>query len=255
MADQDVSSGYSFSLKLGSLFTLPSRMLSRMRRVDELLNINRNTGRHVVFDRSEWDRGSHSGRSPHPSTFTPLPGPWGFVTSGYAAGLFAMVICSMFSIALLTKNQAVLLNRIQNIVVPPPYLFTYRMARTPRTRASLIRSIYYYILPLDFASTLPRLVFRLPSLYFICRALLIWTVTLLQVADMYPSRPWGVKSLGNWVARKEMEEICWSTFCAVCGTLCVGALTRGLDGTSAANTNNAAPFNMVSVIDKSELRH
>jgi hypothetical protein len=255
MADQEVSSAYSFSLKLGSLFTLPSRMLSQMRRVVELLDVNQNTGRHVVSDQGEWDGGPRSGRSLHPSTFTPLPGPWGFVTSGYAAGLFAMVIRSMFSIALLLNNiQAVLLNRIQNIVVPPPYLFTYRMARTPRTGASLIRSIYYYVLPLDFASTPPRLVFRLPSLYFICRALLMWSVILLQVADMYPSWPRGVKSLGNWVARKEMEEICWSTFCSVCGTLCISALTRGLDGTSA-NTNNAAPFNMVSVIDKSELHH
>jgi hypothetical protein len=144
---------------------------------------------------------------------------------------------------LLKLVQAIILNRIQNIVVPPRHLFTYRLPRSTRNRSSLLRSIYYYFLPLDFSSTTPRLIFSLPSLYLTCKALLVWTIILLQASNLYPAPSWGFSRIGDWVAQKETADVCWSTFCAVCSALCIGALMRGLEGVSAPA--NTAPFNMV----------
>lgn len=42
-----------------------------------------------------------------------------------------------------------------------------------------------------------------------------------------------------------MEDICWFSFCAVCGALCVGAITRGLEGPSADASTSTSPFNLV----------
>lgn len=51
--------------------------------------------------------------------------------------------------------------------------------------------------------------------------------------------------LGHWVAQKEMEDVCWFSYLAVCGALCVGALTRGLEGAGASANNS--PFNLVCI--------
>lgn len=63
-----------------ALLTLPSRfkLMARLGGVD-------------AFGESTVQRGGRSSSYNPPPTFTPLPGPWGFVTSGYAAGLVALV--------------------------------------------------------------------------------------------------------------------------------------------------------------------
>jgi hypothetical protein len=58
-----------------------------MRMVDDLLEQN---ARRASLGQSDWDEGMYVSRPP-PPTFAPLPGPWGFLTSGYAVGLLVMV--------------------------------------------------------------------------------------------------------------------------------------------------------------------
>lgn len=90
-ATDDIPSYYNLTLKLGSLFAFPSRFLARIRGIDELLNQDTQQNTVVNLVRNEWDTGAYTRRSPPPPAFTPFPGPWGFLTSGYAVGLFAMV--------------------------------------------------------------------------------------------------------------------------------------------------------------------
>ena len=86
------------------------------------------------------------------------------------------------------------------------------------------------------------MVFYAPSLYFLVKAMALWIVILLQTSEIYPSSKWGVvQNLGIWASHQEMEDVCWFTFCAVCGVFCVEALVRGLEGTAAHNS----PFNLV----------
>lgn len=147
------------------------------------------------------------------------------------------------------------MNRIQNIVVPPRHPLATRLARSLRTQStSRLRRIYDSILPLDLSSTSSRLALRLPSLYFLCQALVLWAVILMQTAELFPSRAWATE-LGKWAAKMEMERVCWSTFCAVCGALCTDALTRGLEG--AGTSANSSPFNLVgnihSIVSQADL--
>ncbi|TFK46661.1 hypothetical protein OE88DRAFT_1606369, partial [Heliocybe sulcata] len=160
-----------------------------------------------------------------------LPGPWGFLTSGYVVGLFAM---------------ALVLNRIQNIVVPPRRPLAYRAHRSRQPayqgRGSWYRLLYGSIFPVDLSSTFCRLVLRIPSLYFLAKALALWTIILIQTSDLFPSWQWSwLQAINKWAATKEMEEVCWFTFTAICGGLCVGALTRGLEGQGSPNSS---PFNL-----------
>ena len=140
--------------------------------------------------------------------------------------------------------KALLLNRIQNIVVPnrrPPLHHT-RSAHDLQSRW-VLSMILPSIFPMDLSSTYSRMVLRLPSMYYVFKSLVLWTILALQALDYLSSTSWKpLQLLDNWVARKEMDEICWSTFLAICGALCVGALTRGLEGVGATN---AAPFNLV----------
>ncbi|KAH7889487.1 hypothetical protein F5I97DRAFT_1994880 [Phlebopus sp. FC_14] len=196
-----------------------------MRQIDEMLS--QNTMAH--FDSIRLHDPDNNevliARSPSPPNFTPLPGPWGFLTSSYIVGLFVM---------------AILMHRIQNIVVPPRHHFHSRFSRTPR-HTLFLQVMYRSIFPLDFSSSLVRFILRLPSLYFLVKSLLAWVVTLTQTANKFPewNRLW-LQSLGRWVAQQEMPTLCWSTFCSVCGALCVEALTRGLEGSGS----NASPFNL-----------
>ncbi|KAI9466093.1 hypothetical protein BJY52DRAFT_1366334 [Lactarius psammicola] len=167
--------------------------------------------------------------TPPPSAFPHYPGPWSFFASGYAVSLFAM---------------ALLLNRIQNIVVPTrrPSLHHTRSAHDLRSRWVLLRMILPSIFPIDLSSTYSRTVLRLPTIYYIFKSLVLWSILALQASDYLSSTSWKpLQLLDNWTARKEMDEICWSTFLAICGALCVGALTRGLEG---VGTTNASPFNL-----------
>ncbi|KAH9832854.1 uncharacterized protein C8Q71DRAFT_713682 [Rhodofomes roseus] len=159
----------------------------------------------------------------------PIPGPMGFVTSGYFFGLFIM---------------ALVLNRIQNIVVPPrnPHATRLRAARNASGRLSFLYTLLGLFFPVDLSSTFPRTVFRIPSIYNLSKALLLWTVLLLQAARFWPS--WRLlQPVGQWVAQKEMEEICWFTFTSTCLALAIGALTGGMEG---LHLNHNAPFNLFS---------
>ncbi|KAF9246244.1 hypothetical protein BU15DRAFT_85024 [Melanogaster broomeanus] len=204
------------------LLAYPSRLLSHLRKFDELLDRNTATSLSSMRMHDVDSNGVLIAHSPPPPGFTPLPGPWGFLTSGYVVGLIVM---------------AVLLHRIQNIVVPPRHHFVHRLPRRQR----LFQAVYRSIFPLDLSSSLVRLVLRLPSLYFVAKSLLLWTVVLAQTSDNFPS--WGsswLHALGSWAAQQEMAVLCWSTFCSVCGALCVEALTRGLEGAHSG----ASPFNL-----------
>ncbi|KAI0363253.1 hypothetical protein BV20DRAFT_1040021 [Pilatotrama ljubarskyi] len=166
-----------------------------------------------------------------PNAGPPIPGTWGFVTSGYFLGLFIM---------------AFVLNRIQNIVVPPRRPPAFRIhhdnfALHGRTRSwpQMVLSTFF---PIDFSSTSSRALFRLPSAYLLGKAVLLWTVLLLQAqyASLFTQASW-LQSLGAWAAEQKTDDICWYTFLAACVALCIGTLTTGLEG---INMNDNAPFNL-----------
>ena len=82
----------NITLKLGSLFSFPSRVsrvLASIRALDGTLEQDAQNafGGSASFDPSN----SYIGRMASPPGFMPLPGPWKFVTSGYALVLLAMV--------------------------------------------------------------------------------------------------------------------------------------------------------------------
>ncbi|KAI0089994.1 hypothetical protein BDY19DRAFT_941804 [Irpex rosettiformis] len=173
-----------------------------------------------------------------------MPGPLGFASSGYFLGVIFM---------------AFLLNRVQNIVVPSRHATSYDRQRSRQTlrqqltdtraasswRYGLVyaRLLMAYVLPVDFSSTRSRTIFRIPSIYLLLKALLVWTVVILQVAQFYPSNSsysW-VNSIGNAVKQRSMDDICWFSFLSACAALFIGALTNGLEG---LHTTSNAPFNL-----------
>lgn len=147
----------------------------------------------------------------------------------------------MVSILRLIWQQAILLHRIRNIVVPPRHRFINHSPRIPGRRAYFhlaIRSIF----PLDMSSSVCRLVLRFPTLCLVFRMLFIWVVVLAQAADKFPSWNWyWLQSVGTVVAQRETADICWCTFCAVCSVLAVEAITHGLEG----GVHHPSPFNLV----------
>ncbi|KAL0946399.1 hypothetical protein HGRIS_012625 [Hohenbuehelia grisea] len=268
-----MSSAYNLTLSLNftSLLNFPARIFARMRKVDDILAAVDNTQLNDVIPDSVLPSLESVGMSAtalpsqqaaviaqKASNFQQFPGPWGFFTSGYAFGLFMM---------------AVLLHRIQNIVVPPGELSANQLNRHHTDNSmshgrSLARKLYARLLPLDLSNTSTRLVFHLPSLYFLSKMLLLWILILLQTANIldlpsdvhgtdlgetsamvtFNSWAW-VRTLALWSSGLEMEEVCWKTFCAVCAAFCVEALVKGLDGAGlglAAHMNaNTSPFNLV----------
>lgn len=88
-----------------------------------------------------------------------------------------------------------------------------------------------------------RIILRLPSLYYLYKATSLFLVVLLQACNLFPATQFEwVQSIGQWAAQKEMSDVCWSVYGAVCLALIIGSFTRGLEGISS---NNAAPFNLV----------
>ncbi|RPD56416.1 hypothetical protein L227DRAFT_508480 [Lentinus tigrinus ALCF2SS1-6] len=162
----------------------------------------------------------------------PMPGPWGFLTSGYFVGLFLM---------------AFILNRIQNIVVPPRRPHAIRLSQLQRDLerrrpVTIKRALLALVFPLDFSSAYTRFLFRIPSLYFLTKAIAMWVTLLVQSQN--PSiftRITILQPIGEWVAQRSMEDVCWYTFMSTCLTLCIGTLTTGLEG---LNINESAPFNL-----------
>ena len=159
------------------------------------------------------------------------------------------------------------MNRVQNIVVPPRppfqnlrahhHLQVHHQQIQPQTRrrglsfiASLPSLVLSSLFPINLSSTLSRFIFRIPSIYLLGKALVLWGVILLQVAEWYPSssdelawNTWGwVDRLGEWAIRKSIEDVAWFTYTSVCVALFVSALTAGLEGT---NTSSNPPFNLV----------
>ncbi|KAJ7163300.1 hypothetical protein C8R46DRAFT_1102931 [Mycena filopes] len=166
-----------------------------------------------------------------------FPGPYGFFLSGYMLGLIAL---------------AILLHRIQNIVVPPsssstPHQAPSRLVR--RFHNNTVRRLYESLLPLDLTRTGTRLAFHLPTLYFLCKMLLVWTVILLQTSDLFPAWQSGyIYSLGQWTQHMEMHAVCWRTFCSICVAFSMEAFVRGLDGGGLGLMQmnaNTAPFNLI----------
>ncbi|TFK93229.1 hypothetical protein K466DRAFT_479001 [Polyporus arcularius HHB13444] len=165
----------------------------------------------------------------NPAYPPPMPGPWGFLTSGYFVGLVIM---------------AFILNRIQNIVVPPrrPHAFRHHDSQRRRRPVSIGRALLGLIFPLDFSSARTRLLLRVPSLYFLAKAVAIWITLLAQSQDSSLfTRLAILQPIGEWVAQKSIEDVCWYTFMSTCLTLCIGTLTTGLEG---LNINESAPFNL-----------
>lgn len=145
------------------------------------------------------------------------------------------------------------MHRIPNVVVPPRAPITSHREPTEHRRSlghTMFRKIYTSLLPLDLSRTTTRLAMHLPTLYYLGKMLLLWTLILLQTSNIYPNHESGtLYKLGQWSETKEMSEICWSTFCAVCAAFCVEGFAKGLDGIGtgffAHMQANTSPFNLV----------
>ncbi|PCH37637.1 hypothetical protein WOLCODRAFT_95538 [Wolfiporia cocos MD-104 SS10] len=231
-------SNASLRMLASRLLSLPSRVVARIRSIDDLLDgpaaapppmPSQSAPVSAGYAHMRGDAGS-----PMDLAMSPLPGPLAFVTSWYFFGLLFM---------------ALLLNRIHNIVVPPRVPPAVRMqmhlhAATNRQRGRLasIRTLLPLLLPVDISSPRMRVLFRAPSLYLLGKALAMWLVLLLQTSDLFPGWKWGwLQELGEWVAGKSTEEICWFTFTSTCIALAVGAIMNGLEG---VQLNHNAPFNL-----------
>jgi hypothetical protein len=237
------------ALAPSTVLDLPARLLDHIRRLRLSANArwmhNSSSENSFPFAHQPdlYSNGMLLSRSPPPPAFTTFPGPWGFLTSGYILGLFMMVRCGCkWCVLRLTWQQAILLHRIRNIVVPPRHPFINRFARIPRRVSSHIA--LPSIFPLDLSSSMCRLVLRSPTLYFVFRMLFVWIIVLAQAADQFPS--WDLsllQSVGTRVAQIETADICWYTFGAVCGVLAMEAITHGLEG----GVHHPSPFNLVGL--------
>ncbi|CAK5284403.1 unnamed protein product [Mycena citricolor] len=223
-----IGSAYNMSLNLSSIIMLPSRLLARLRQADDLLSPPS-----VLYDPESVNvpppLASVSTKAPAGPMF---PGPYGFFLSGYMLGLILL---------------AILLHRIQNIVLPSRTSL-FRRTR-PLSRHGAFRRLYAHILPLDLTNSTTRLALQLPTLYYMSRTLVIWVVMLLQTSRYYPSWESGyVYSLGQWVQGLEVSNVCWWTFCSICATFSVEAFIRSLDGSGLGLLQmnpNTSPFNLI----------
>jgi hypothetical protein len=144
----------------------------------------------------------------------------------------------------LSAQQALLQNRIRNIVVPTRQ--NPRLTALERRRLPFWRSLYAMLFPVDLSDTFSRAIVRIPSLLYISKAVGLWFIILMQSLDWYPTSQWfWLQRAGNYAASVQMEELAWSSFLAVCGVLWVDAVTRGLDG---GRSPSVRPFDLVSVL-------
>ncbi|GJJ12332.1 hypothetical protein Clacol_006573 [Clathrus columnatus] len=207
-------------IALRSILSVPTKLFIHFRGIDNhILNADLPQQQQQLVASSTTRQSS--------SYMANIPGPWAFVSSGYAIALVLM---------------ALLLNRIQHIVVPPRQTLLRRLARhysRNRQRQSTFRFLISLLLPINLSSTTTRAIFRLPSLYLLWRSLLLLTVILLQTCNLFPSLSW-LKHLGDWAAQINMKEACWATFLSVCIALAIEALMRGLEG----RVHSSSPFNL-----------
>ena len=157
---------------------------------------------------------------------------------------------------------------MRNVIIPAPipirrarHTFHPSSASVSPLHSTISRRLLSFILPLDLSRTTTRLALHLPSIYFLCKMLLVWCLLVLQTCHLSPSFSdaqksacWGVlgyvERLIIWNNQKKMADICWGTFCSVCAALLVEGLMKALDGTGSAlpfgNVNsNTSPFNLV----------
>jgi hypothetical protein len=163
-----------------------------------------------------------------------FPGPFGFFTSAYMFGLFLMFV---------------LLHRIQHTVVPVQRPLRPHASNNSNRRLSSLRRF----LPTDPQAThaAMRIALHLPTLYLLSQKLLLWALLVIQTSGI---RIGCCASLIVWAEKKEMSEVCWSTFVAICVAFCVEAFVRALDGQAthgaafgmgAGENPNTSPFNLV----------
>ena len=137
--------------------------------------------------------------------------------------------------------------------------YHYRITRSQQIRNflwSIPSRLSNTVLPLDLSSTLSRFLFRIPSIYLLGKAIVLWGVLFLQGAEVYPASAeplsWDkwewVGRLGEWAIRKPVDEVAWSTFTSVCTAVFVGALTSGIEG---VNTQSNPQFNLVRILSLS----
>lgn len=153
---------------------------------------------------------------------------------------------------------------MQNVVIPSQRR-ARQAYRPPWSRMTFWERLHAAILPLDFSRTTTRLVLHLPSVYFLSKMLIIWTILVLQtcevelISDGGRSGAYGsvlqshFEKLARWVMDKEMAQICWSTFCAVCGAFWVEGLIKALDGLGGGGfplggVNSLSPFHLVNAL-------
>lgn len=85
---------------LKPLFSYASRFVARMRQINEMLteDAERQAAAYAAAYPSVDGGASEQGRLTNAATsYTPMPGPWSFFTSGYAIGLFVMVRAQLSS--------------------------------------------------------------------------------------------------------------------------------------------------------------
>jgi hypothetical protein len=114
--------------------------------------------------------------------------------------------------------QAILLNRIQHVVVP-----------THDRQTGRLNSWLSKLLPIDTSATQTRFLLRSASLYLLWKSLLLMGAILLQAFDMFPDISL-LEGLRQRAAMVNMVDVCWSSFVAVCVAMAIDTFTRGLDG-------------------------
>ena len=84
---------FNTTLKLAHRFLgLPSRALARLRRLDDIaLDLHVAVAAQATQQASSGTPGFRRHRNAGHVGVAPMPGPWGFLTSGYFLGLFVMV--------------------------------------------------------------------------------------------------------------------------------------------------------------------
>ncbi|ORX38441.1 hypothetical protein BD324DRAFT_645064 [Kockovaella imperatae] len=159
-------------------------------------------------------------------------GPLSFAGSGYGVTLVLM---------------AILLNRIHHIVRRP------RLPPQPLPHPP-VRSLYHRLTTkISRALTSPSApkYLRIPGIFCLVRAWILFSILLLQVANLWPVDSTVLHSvavgrllakLGQWAGSMSMEKVCWQVFLSVCVGLVCSGFANGLDRTRRRDTG--ASFNL-----------
>lgn len=79
---------------------------------------------------------------------------------------------------------------------------------------------------------------RLPGVFFLCRAWLLFSILTLQVANLWPvNSPQlqqnvigkSIVRIGEWAGDAEMGKVCWQVFLSVWVAMLCGAFANGLE--------------------------